>query len=60
MVLNRRKFAKNSSDLIRRKFSIDAGPDAALAVRSGKIRRVHHFETIPSGVPEPGPALAFA
>jgi hypothetical protein len=25
MVLNRRKFAKNTADLIRRKFSIDAG-----------------------------------
>jgi hypothetical protein len=45
--LNRREFAKNSNDLIRRKFSIDAG----FGRPTGGRGHIHHFETIPD-VPE--------
>jgi hypothetical protein len=48
--LNRRKLAENPLDLIRRKFSIDAGFCAKSMVGAA---RVHHFETIPAPVWKP-------
>ena len=47
--LNRRKFAKNPTDLIRCKFSIDA----RLARWMACVRRIHHFETIPGWCRKP-------
>jgi hypothetical protein len=47
--LSRRKFAKNPIDLNRCKFSIDAGFSQA----NGRVRRVHHFETIADALSKP-------
>jgi hypothetical protein len=45
--LNRRNFSENPRDWIRRKFSIDDGPERI----QGPHRRIHDFETI-AGRPE--------
>ena len=46
--LIRRKIAKNPTDLIRRKFSIDADRDA-----TGGVFHIHQFETIRRGQRKP-------